>query len=71
MRKYGLDFCRTGLLFVCFQAPPNLVSKGERSSAENILLEFRKTRNAFALCKFILGETVDNYCWFVHMRLVK
>lgn len=40
-----------------FQAAPNVVSKEERSSAENIILTFRKTRNAFVFCKFILENS--------------
>jgi hypothetical protein len=32
------------------------VTKDERTAAESIILTFRKTRNAFAMCKFILGK---------------
>ncbi|ODN03763.1 Exportin-4 [Orchesella cincta] len=38
-------------------AAPNIVSKEERTSAENIILTFRKTRNAFVFCKFILENS--------------
>lgn len=34
-----------------------MVSKDQRNSAENIILTFRKTRNAFAICKFILESS--------------
>lgn len=41
---------------VYYQAPPDIVSKDERFAAETMIINFRKMRNAFVLCKYILGS---------------
>ena len=39
-----------------FQAAPNIVTPEQRVAAEHIILEFRKTKLPYNICKYILGE---------------
>ena len=52
-------------------APPNLVTSEQRSSAEAVFLEFRKTREPFGLCKIILEQCHVDYVLFEASGLIK
>ena len=39
-----------------FQAAPDIVTPEQRVAAEHIILEFRKTKLPYNICKYILGE---------------
>ena len=52
-------------------APPNLVTSEQRSSAESVFLEFRKTKNPFTLCKVILEHCHVDYVLFEASGLIK
>ena len=52
-------------------APPNLVTSEQRSSAEAVFLEFRKTKNPFTLCKVILEHCHVDYVLFEAAGLTK
>eukprot|EP00094_Tigriopus_californicus_P000138 TCALIF_00134-PA protein Name:"Similar to xpo4 Exportin-4 (Xenopus laevis)" AED:0.05 eAED:0.05 QI:354/0.88/0.9/1/1/1/10/107/1127 len=52
-------------------APPNMVSATERSNAESIFLQFRKTKSPFQLCKHILESSQAEYVLFEAAGLIK
>ena len=44
------------MIFFLSQASPNLVTSEQRHAAENVFIEFKKTKSPFQLTKHILGE---------------
>ena len=50
-------------MFSCFfktKAPPQAITSEERHAAENIFLEFRKTKQPYGICRHILGKEVKH-----------
>lgn len=54
-----------------FQAPPNLVSPDQRREAEAIILDFRKIKSPYQLCKEILESSSSEYVIFEAVGLLK
>lgn len=52
-------------------APPNAVSNEERQKAEQYLIEFRKTRNPYDVCKTILETCKNDYVLFEAVTTIK
>ncbi|XP_059487994.1 exportin-4-like [Neocloeon triangulifer] len=52
-------------------APPNIVNKEQRQSAEQVFLNFRKTKSPYALCRYILDTSRVDYVLFEAAGLIK
>ncbi|CAB3362620.1 Hypothetical predicted protein [Cloeon dipterum] len=52
-------------------APPNIVTKEQRQSAEQIFLNFRKTKAPYVLCRHILDTSRVDYVLFEAAGLIK
>ncbi|KAJ8315064.1 hypothetical protein KUTeg_007214 [Tegillarca granosa] len=52
-------------------APPNVVTSEQRHAAENIILEFRKTKLPYNTCRFILENSTCDYVLFQAATTVK
>ena len=51
--------------------PPNLVAQGQRQQAEQIFLNFRKTKSPYHMCKQLLEQSKNNYVLFEASGLLK
>jgi len=51
--------------------PPNLVSPEQRSAAENVFLNFRKTKCPYTMCKELLETSKSDYVLFEASGLIK
>ena len=50
-------------MFSCYfkiKAPPQAITSEERHAAENIFLEFRKTKQPYSICRHILGKEIKD-----------
>ncbi|KAK3097618.1 hypothetical protein FSP39_011440 [Pinctada imbricata] len=54
-----------------FQAPPNVVTSEQRHEAEKIILEFRKTKLPYNVCRFILENSKCDYVLFQAATTIK
>ncbi|KAL3883791.1 hypothetical protein ACJMK2_030022 [Sinanodonta woodiana] len=52
-------------------APPNLVTAEQRHVAEGIILEFRKTKQPYSICKYILENSETDYVLFQAAAAIK
>ncbi|XP_029049144.1 exportin-4-like [Osmia bicornis bicornis] len=52
-------------------APPNLISTQQRRSAEEVFLNFRKTKCPYELCRQILETNTNDYILFEAAGLIK
>ena len=51
--------------------PPNLVAQEQRQQAEQIFLNFRKTKSPYHMCKQLLEQSKNNYVLFEASGLLK
>ena len=51
--------------------PPNLVAQEQRQQAEQIFLNFRKTKSPYQMCKQLLEQSKNNYVLFEASGLLK
>lgn len=61
-------FC---IYFFYFQASPNIISVEQRKSAEEVFLNFRKTKSPYQLCQQILELSTTEYVLFEAVVLIK
>ncbi|OWF40176.1 Exportin-4 [Mizuhopecten yessoensis] len=52
-------------------APPNIVTPEERHAAENVILDFRKTKMPYKLCRHILENSKCDYVLFQAATTIK
>ncbi|XP_069125670.1 exportin-4-like isoform X1 [Argopecten irradians] len=52
-------------------APPNIVTSDARHAAENVILEFRKTKMPYKLCRYILENSKCDYVLFQAATTIK
>lgn len=51
--------------------PPHLVAQEQRQQAEQIFLNFRKTKSPYQMCKQLLEQSKNNYVLFEASGLLK
>jgi len=51
--------------------PPHLVAHEQRQQAEQVFLNFRKTKNPYQLCKLLLEQSKNDYVLFEASGLLK
>lgn len=57
---------------VCeFQAPPSMISNQQRTEAETIFMNFRRTKCPYQICKYIFGKYFFNFHHTVFISLKK
>ncbi|XP_059177669.1 exportin-4-like isoform X2 [Physella acuta] len=54
-----------------FMAPPDLITREQRQAAQDVILNFRKTRMPYGLCQYILENSKNDYTLFQAATTIK
>ncbi|XP_005108222.1 exportin-4 [Aplysia californica] len=54
-----------------FMAPPDVVTREQRQGAQDLILNFRKTRMPYSLCQYILENSRNDYTLFQAASTIK
>ncbi|XP_046583265.1 exportin-4-like [Haliotis rubra] len=52
-------------------AAPNIVTPEQRQAAERVILDFRKRKLPYSICRYILETSKNDYCMFQSATTIK